>query len=74
MIIHTVGSRSNEPRELLTRLHLISVCILVIVVFKTRLMFLKIIFTVGFITSTVSGNRFPLAIFLPQPPVEIDFH
>jgi hypothetical protein len=37
-------------------------------------MFLKIIFTNGFITSTASENRFPLAVFLTQPPVKIDFH
>jgi hypothetical protein len=43
-------------------------------VFKTRLMFLKIIFTSGFITSTASGNRFPMVVFLTQPSVEIDFH
>jgi hypothetical protein len=46
----------------------------IFVVFKTRLMFLKIIFTIGFIPSTSGGNRFSLAIFLAQPPVEIDFH
>jgi hypothetical protein len=43
-------------------------------VFKIRLMFLKIIFTSGFITSTASENRFPLAIFLTQLPLEIGFH
>jgi hypothetical protein len=43
-------------------------------VFKTCLMFLKIIFTSGFITSTSSGNRFPPAVFLTQLPVEINFH
>jgi hypothetical protein len=37
-------------------------------------MFLKIIFTGGFITPIVSGNRFPLAILLAQPPMEIDLH
>jgi hypothetical protein len=37
-------------------------------------MFLKIIFTVGFIMSTASKNRVPLTVFLTQPPVEIDFH
>jgi hypothetical protein len=42
-------------------------------VFKTRLMFLKIIFTCGFITSTASENQFSLAVFLTQPPMEIDF-
>jgi hypothetical protein len=36
-------------------------------------MFLKIIFALGFITPTVRGNRFSLAVFLAQPPVEIDF-
>jgi hypothetical protein len=44
------------------------------VIFKTRLMFLKIIFISGFITSSASRNRFPLTIFLTQPPVEIDLH
>jgi hypothetical protein len=44
------------------------------VILKTRLMFLKIIFTSGFVTSTASGNRFLLAVFLTQPPVEINFH
>jgi hypothetical protein len=43
------------------------------IVFKTRLMFLKIIFTSGFIMSTANGNPFSLAIFLTQPPVKIDF-
>jgi hypothetical protein len=43
-------------------------------VFKVHLMFLKIIFTSGFIISTASGNRFSLTVFLTQPPLEIDFH
>ena len=34
-------------------------------------MFLKIIVISGFITPTVSGNRFPLAVLLAQPPMEI---
>jgi hypothetical protein len=33
-------------------------------------MFLKIIFTSVFITSTVSGNRFPLSV-LSYPPVSV---
>jgi hypothetical protein len=37
-------------------------------------MFLKIIFAGGFITPTVSENRFTLAVFLAQPPAEIDFY
>jgi hypothetical protein len=37
------------------------------------LCFLKKIFTVGFIISTVSGNQFPLTGFLAQSPVKIDF-
>jgi hypothetical protein len=31
-------------------------------------MFLKVIFTSGFITSTASGNRFSLAFLLRKPP------
>jgi hypothetical protein len=34
-------------------------------------MFLKIVFTGGLITSTVSGNRFPLTV-LSYPPVNND--
>jgi hypothetical protein len=36
-------------------------------------MFLKIIFTSGFITSTASESRFSLAVFLTQPPVKSIF-
>jgi hypothetical protein len=41
--------------------------------FKTHLMFLKIFFTSGFITSTASESRFSLAVFLTQPPVKSIF-
>jgi hypothetical protein len=40
---------------------------------KHILCFLEKIFTVGFITSTASENRFPLTVFLARPPVEIVF-
>jgi hypothetical protein len=43
-------------------------------VLKTRLMFLKIIFTSGLITSTANKNRFSLMVLLIQPSVEIDFN
>jgi hypothetical protein len=32
------------------------------------------IITGGFIYSSASENRLPLAVFLAQPPVEINFH
>jgi hypothetical protein len=35
-------------------------------------MFLKIVFTRGFITSSAGGNRFSLPVFLAQPLVEGD--
>jgi hypothetical protein len=41
---------------------------------KIHFMFFEKIFTCGFITSIVSRNQFPLAIFLAQSPAEIDFH
>jgi hypothetical protein len=48
--------------------------IYILLFLKSVLCFLETIFTGGFITPTASENRFPLAVLLRRPAVEIDFH